>query len=691
MPRNYKRRKPETKPVTEEQIAAAKRLIEEGCSKRHAAERIGISEAALRKRLKLGCVAESMGRFKPTFGPAQELEFRDHCQKMDELFFGLGINDLRRLAYEFAESNKILHRFDRTTKMAGRDWVEGFLKRNSTLRLRQSAPTSIARAIGFNKIQVDRFYKNLAEINKKYNFRPNRIYNMDETGMSTVPKKTPKVVSVRGKKVVGKLVSAERGVTVTAICCMSATGHYIPPAFIYPRKKPKGELLEEGPVGAICMVSDSGYINTNLFLNWLYHFKDYAHPTKEDPILLVIDNHSSHINLEATNYARDHGIVILTLPPHSSHKIQPLDRSLFSPLKTKYAIECDKWMTQHPGRGITQFQVARLFNIAYKQVATMSNAESGFKVSGIFPFDDNLFDESDFAPSSVTDQIFNQPHVTPLSSTNEEIYGEASVDLAPSQSQGTNGELDVSPVSPSNERISGKPSMNLVSDPHEKKGDTPTGALITPQNEKVDATTPGSSITAHSINQPPSVSECTKQDSTNQSFPLSEITEQCSSVNNMNVSLSQLCPLPRISEKKRRSKASLKSEVITSSPFKKQLEEKAKVEAEKEARKKVKKPIFRSISPKPGPSQKSKLCAPKKRPLSPQPGPSKKTKLSSQKKAKNKNENKGIFCPLCNEQFVEPPIEEWIQCALCEDWWHEQCTAYECGIFVCDICQEKNC
>lgn len=35
----------------------------------------------------------------------------------------------------------------------------------------------------------------------------------------------------------------------------------------------------------------------------------------------------------------------------------------------------------------------------------MSNAESGFKATGIYPFADGLFNETDFAPSTVTDQL----------------------------------------------------------------------------------------------------------------------------------------------------------------------------------------------------------------------------------------------------------------------------------------------
>lgn len=127
MPRKYIRKKPELVPVTELQIARAKALTEKEKSKRAAASAIGISEACLRKRLKLNYAATSIGRFKLTFNNEQESEFANHCKQMDEWYFGLTVNDLRRLAYEYADANKIVHRFDKRCKMAGRDWVECFI------------------------------------------------------------------------------------------------------------------------------------------------------------------------------------------------------------------------------------------------------------------------------------------------------------------------------------------------------------------------------------------------------------------------------------------------------------------------------------------------------------------------------------------------------------------------------------
>lgn len=165
---------------------------------------------------------------------------------------------------------------------------------------------------------------------EKYKFPSSRIFNMDESGLSTVPNKTPKVVSKKGQKLVGKIVSGERGQTVTVVCCMSAAGYYIPPAMIFPRKRRKAELLDGAPPDTILFTSDSGYINTDLFLEWLEHFQTHTRSSAEDPCLLILDNHSAHMSLQAALFARENSIHILTLSPHSSHKTQPLDRVFLS-------------------------------------------------------------------------------------------------------------------------------------------------------------------------------------------------------------------------------------------------------------------------------------------------------------------------------------------------------------------------
>lgn len=45
---------------------------------------------------------------------------------------------------------------------------------------------------------------------------------------------------------------------------------------------------------------------------------------------LIMDIHESHITLVAVEFCRSNRIVILALSPHTSNKLQPLDRTVFS-------------------------------------------------------------------------------------------------------------------------------------------------------------------------------------------------------------------------------------------------------------------------------------------------------------------------------------------------------------------------
>lgn len=49
---------------------------------------------------------------------------------------------MRQLAYEFAEKNKLDHRFNREKEIAGKEWLRGFRKRNIDISLRRPKPTS---------------------------------------------------------------------------------------------------------------------------------------------------------------------------------------------------------------------------------------------------------------------------------------------------------------------------------------------------------------------------------------------------------------------------------------------------------------------------------------------------------------------------------------------------------------------
>lgn len=55
--------------------------------------------------------------------------------------------------------------------------------------------------------------------------------------------------------------------------------------------------------------------------------------------LLICDGHDSHITGDFIDYCMDNNIVLLILPPHTFHLTQPLDISIFGPLKKAMATE----------------------------------------------------------------------------------------------------------------------------------------------------------------------------------------------------------------------------------------------------------------------------------------------------------------------------------------------------------------
>jgi len=541
--RNYKR-KTDYKPLTDEVLDEARRLIAAGYSYRKTAKEIGFNETTLRTRLKKGGT-EKLGRFRNTFTPVQEKELVGHCVGLDQRFFGLTLKSLRFLLFKYAEENGIPHQFTGESQLAGRDFTREFMKRNR-LSLRIPRKTSIARAMGFNRYQLERYFDNLAYCLREYKFTPNQIYNMDETGVQTVPNKLPLHVAPTGKREVAKTVAAEQGQTVTAVCAMNAVGNYVPPYFIYSRKRENRQLIRGGPTGCDMAVTDKGYMNTPTFIKWLQHFEKHVNPSEGNKILLILDNHISHTSLEAVTYAKAHHIHLLTLPPHSSHKTQPLDRCFFGPLKTYYDAAVDAWDVSNPGQTFDIYSVAATFKIAFEKAGTIETAVQAFKATGISPFDRNIFVEADFLPSEVTDQQLVEENPT---NNDEETDDAQRIRF------------------PNDEDVTGNSGSE-------------TGVL-----KQIPPDQGPSTLTAQQSQQPEDVTIPKQQGSKENTPPdlvlLSNHDQKITSPND-------IIPLPKIRITRKRRGKGLKSQLLTSTPNKTRLEVEAKgkeeLAAEKERR-----------------------------------------------------------------------------------------------------------
>jgi len=333
----------------------------------------------------------------------------DYCLTASKLNYGLSPKQVRVLAFDFATANnKVIPNAWIFNQSAGPDWLSAFLKRHQQLAIRTPEATSLSRSTSFNKNNVAEFFDNLRIVLDRHHFTPNDIYNIDETEVTTVQKPT-KVLAGRGTKQVGRMTSAERGTLVTMCCAVNATGTALPPFFVFPRVYFRDIMLQGAPAGSTGTAHPSGWMTVDTFLVFMKHFAACVRCSPASQVLMLLDNHGSHISLPTIEFAKQNGIIMLSFPPHCSHKLQPLDRSVYGPFKKHYNVACDNWMVNHPGKPMTIYEVGQCVVQAFPIAFSANNIQAGFRVSAISPFNNQVFTDDEFMTSYVTDRPECEP------------------------------------------------------------------------------------------------------------------------------------------------------------------------------------------------------------------------------------------------------------------------------------------
>lgn len=121
---------------------------------------------------------------------------------MDATYFSFRRHVIKRLAFQLTLRKNLHHPFNVTSKMAGKKWLRGFLKRHSEMQFRKPQSITIARAQNFTRENVEKFFGILKLELQKIHFKGNRIFNVDETGITTVQHAPESVLTVKGKTTV---------------------------------------------------------------------------------------------------------------------------------------------------------------------------------------------------------------------------------------------------------------------------------------------------------------------------------------------------------------------------------------------------------------------------------------------------------------------------------------------------------
>lgn len=98
------------------------------------------------------------------------------------------------------------------------------------------------------------------------------------------------------------------------------------------------------------------------------------------------------MTLDVVKTARSMGLDLLTLPSHTSHAMQPLDVSCFRPFKQAFRLLRDVWTLRNKSKGATKEVLASWVSKALEKGLFETNVRSGFRTTGIFPFNPHAMD-----------------------------------------------------------------------------------------------------------------------------------------------------------------------------------------------------------------------------------------------------------------------------------------------------------
>lgn len=213
------------------------------------------------------------------------------------------------------------HAQDPSSSGPSRRWYRGWWQQ-SGLHKNQTKPLPMVRYEAATELDIAEWFRNYTKEMKKLGIKTRRnIINFDEGGFRAgclrgqeilVPDDMPEFYST----------NPENRRSLTILEMINAAGDYPPPPFVIVGgyQLMASWFDEDLPPGTRIVVSESGFTNDNIAVEFLKHYiaNSDAGPDADWKILLM-DNHGSHMTPEFSLLANENHIRPFTFIPHLTH------------------------------------------------------------------------------------------------------------------------------------------------------------------------------------------------------------------------------------------------------------------------------------------------------------------------------------------------------------------------------------
>ena len=314
----------------------------------------------------------------------EESTLIDWILSIDQRGLPLGAQSVRQMANLLLQS-----RSQDKTVTVGDCWVYNFVQRNDSLQSKYNRKYDYQRAKCEDPVIIRDWFRLVRNTIEKYGILDEDIFNFDETGFQMGVISTAKVITGAERSQKPKSIQPGNREWVTVIDCIASSGWALPPVIIFEGKLHQSTWYSETrPLDWATGVSDNGWTDNELGLIWLKKVfeKHTASRTKGVYRLLILDGYGSHVAPEFDLFCKEHSIISLCMPPHSSHLLQPLDVGCFAVLKRLYGRQIEGYMRNGLNH-IDKADFLEAYYTAHIQSISLANIQSSFAATGLVPYD----------------------------------------------------------------------------------------------------------------------------------------------------------------------------------------------------------------------------------------------------------------------------------------------------------------
>src|SRR6266566_7872926 len=212
---------------------------------------------------------------------------------------------------------------------------------------------------------------------------------MDETGLIQGMGANGLVFGMAEKRKTFKKDPGRREWT-TIIECISAGGRHLYLLVIFKGKDVQQQWFPDEGIEAFkdwkFESSPKGWTSDDIAVRWLNTvFIPQTWVPRNRSRLLVVDGHRNHITDDFIYGCFNSNIYLLFLPPHASHIFQPLDLSVFNPIKAHYRTAIGNLIYQSDDCPMDKRSFLECYSKARQRGLNEKNILTGWKATGLWP------------------------------------------------------------------------------------------------------------------------------------------------------------------------------------------------------------------------------------------------------------------------------------------------------------------